>query len=289
MKKIMISIIIICFFLTSCSSDLHPKYVKNIYFSKSDSDYEIIVTSYDFSSDEEIYHTDVINGIDIEKMAISAVNKKGYNFRLCENILVAPDILIEDFNNLFAVVNYLKIPPATNIVCTTEKEFDPDISLSHLISTPVYNFSTSPNGASGLVNIIDNNCSETGIIIIDNGNAVKFIDDNQFKILNMLTGDKSGFSCIVHEGNIFTEIGMNDVYYSFENNILKIRIVLTLKDYKGSINNKDLLKEVIKNNISDIVFSLYNDITVRKFFRLDWHSGLYSDFSNEIEVDVMVI
>ncbi len=287
MKKIII-ILIFCLFMTSCSSEFSQEYVKNICFSKTETGYKISVNIYDFSTEKEEYRTEIFTDIDLHKMAIRAVKNNGYNFRLCEHILLTPEIINSDFDKVFSVINYLKIPPAADILCITADSYDADISFSMSGISPIYNFSHDSEGASGIVRIMDVNSADLGAVIIDHGDPVKVLNDRQFKILNLLTGNKKGFITSTKDGDMLFETYKNDVYFSIRQGTLNIKITINLKDYKGN-TNEDLAKQLIKNDISDMVYELYSDITIRQSAKLDWYSKMNNQDIKWIDVEIDIL
>ena len=288
MKKLRISIIIFfpLIFLTACGGRTNQNYIKNVYLSKTDNKYQVEFQIYDFSSQEESYKECEYSSDDIHKISMVAVQDNNLNFRLCENLFIDSRLFLSDFDKVFSLANRLKIPPSANGVCLSEKK-EEDVVTDNLIKTPMYNFSQDISGTSGIVGITDNYGRNLGALIIQQGDAIKVIAEKQWKILNMLTGDKSGFSCTVRENEIFVEFDKADVYYSYDNG-LKITITLSLKDYRGTTvsANAELIKDFIKRDIADVVYQLYNDAVVKNFCNLDWFCKI-NNFSGEL-TDVII-
>ncbi len=273
MRKKFLSLLMLVFLgFTACSTD-NGNYVKNLYVSKQDDLYVITFQTYDFSSEEEKFKYDKFSSTDIHNCAISAVSENNYNFRLCENIYISPRFFTSDFDKLFSSLNSMKIPPAVNLLCLTGAAQTEEIETDKLISTPLYDFSYDVSGAYGIMAVTNEKGENLGAVIMENGDAVKYLPEKQWKILNMLTGDKRGFSFTVRNDEVYVVFDNCDVYYSDN----KIKIMLGVKDFKGAgstANDIETLKFFIADDISEIVYDLYNDPVIRTSFRLDWHNSL---------------
>lgn len=272
MRKKYISFLILSLFsFTACSND-NGNYVKNLYVSKQDNLYTITFQTYDFSSEEEKFSYDVFSSADIHNCAVSAVSENNYNFRLCENVYISPRMLNSDFDRLFSTINSMKIPPAVNLLCLAGTAETEEIEMDKIISTPLYDFSYDIYGAQGIVAVTDEKGENLGAVVMENGDMVKYLTEKQWKILNMLTGDKSGFSFTVRNDEVYVVFDSCDVYFSDN----KIRILLCIKDFKGTgntDNESEILKLFITNDISEIVYELYNDPVIRNSCKLDRHTS----------------
>ncbi len=270
MQKIFLRLLMLVFMgFTACSTD-NGNYVKNLYVSKEDDLYTITFQTYDFSSEEENFTYDYFSSADIHNCAISAVSENNYNFRLCENIYISPRFFTSDFDRLFSALNSMKIPPSVNLLCLAGTAQTEEIETDKLIITPLYDFSYDVFGAYGIVAVTDEKGENLGAVIMENGDAIKYLPEKQWKILNMLTGDKRGFSFTARNDEIYVVFDSCDVYYSDN----KIKILFSMKDFKGAgstANEIEILKLFIANDITEIVYELYNDPVIRNSCRLNWN------------------
>ena len=257
MRKLRISfVLIICFLFSGCAGN-NEIFVRNIKINKIDNLFVVEFQTYDFSSEEKKYDVLQHAGGNLASLCIEAVNEENYNFRLCENIYIDISLSGNECNTVVATVNLLKIPPAVNLVC-----FIPDMDLFPEIKiqpeTPLYNWSKSVDGFDGIMSVIDKNTNVVGAVMIDDGNAVKYLNKTQMNVFNMLTGCRKGFSLLLEniESNII--IDRCDVFYS-EN---RINLTVSVKDYKG-ISDENLMKSFVKREIEDTVYFLLNDAVVR--------------------------
>ena len=91
--------------LTACSSD-QTKYVRTILFDKNN-EYRVSVEYYDFSSPDEEFSIVEITGNDIEKLCVILQQQFNFNYRLCENIFITPNLLEKDLSLVIGDTVYL--------------------------------------------------------------------------------------------------------------------------------------------------------------------------------------
>ena len=263
MKKLLISFMCLLVLLFSGCSKAEDSFVKNIKISKNENEFIIHFQIYNFSSQEEAYSIQQYSSDNIFSLCINAVNENRYNFRLCENICIDAVLLQNDFNRIFSVINSLRIPPSANMVCFLENmEFETDIY--NLIKTPLYYFSKDIDGVDGIISFSDIEGNNAGAVIVDDGNAVKYLDQKQWLIFNMLTGDRNGFSLLLRNIEINVSLDWCDVYRTSG----KITITTSLKDFKG-ISDTELIKSFLEMEITDIVYVLLNDPITGKMLSYD--------------------
>ncbi len=117
-----------------------------------------------------------------------------------------------------------------------------------------------------------------GAVIVQDGEVIKYLDDKQWLIFNMLTGDRNGFSLLLRDNEINAVIDWCDVYRTAD----KINITISLADYKG-ISDTNLIKEYIRMEITDIVYVLMNDAVTGKILRHDNNISALPD----IEINIV--
>lgn len=117
MKKIFLLLI---FCLTFCSCDKRDDvYVKNI-FLDFDEDYQLQISYYDFTQEEESYGDKNYHAENIEDFSAQIMEDEKYSFRLCENVFISKEILNKNMND---TVNFIKnsgIPITVNIAVATK-------------------------------------------------------------------------------------------------------------------------------------------------------------------------
>lgn len=289
MRKIrLIFLILIMIFFSSCS-DYQTLYVRNMKIDYDDEKYNIIFEYYDFSSQDENFNTSEYSGIDLEKLCIKAINDKNFNFRLLENVYIAPQLFTNDINLIFYVINSIKIPLKTNIVCFIGEDFTnykPD-----LISSCLYNFSLDAGKVNGLISIYDETDKYNGGLIIANGKIVKYLDKNQWKVLNLLTGNINDLSFEFREGYMSAKLEWCNVYFH-GNEKINVEITAKLKEYNGiadTILHNDILLDFLENELENTVYHLFNDVIVAKECNLMWYSKYKNINNDNINVNITIL
>ncbi|MBR6610175.1 MAG: hypothetical protein IKK99_08165 [Oscillospiraceae bacterium] len=186
-------------------------------------------------------------------------------------------LLKDDFNKIFSVINSLKIPPSVNLVCFID-DVSFETNVENLIKTPLYNFSKDIDGADGIISLTNKDGKNAGAVIVQDGEVIKHLDDKQWLIFNMLTGDRNGFSLLLRDNEINAVIDWCDVYRTAD----KINITMSLADYKG-ISDTNLIKEYIRMEITDNVYVLMNDAVTGKILRYDNNISALPD----IEINIV--
>ena len=271
MKKMMfVFIILILISFTGCSQNNNEVYVKNISFNNKNEMLNITIQSYDFSDNEENYIFKTFS--DSDKNVLSIVLEEDYNFRLCENVIISEDLLKENLNNILLLIHSLKIPPNTDILCCSESETEKLAENVTQSVTKLYDFSQHNNKYSGVISMVDDNGSSAGALIIGGGNAVKHITENNWKVLNILTG-KISYTPFLFNENLYCKIENISCFYCFSD-CLEINICFTVNDIKGipdSIDSDNIFKESLKAEMENIIYTLYNDDTITRHFNLNWY------------------
>lgn len=277
MKKRLISFIFLSMLLFTSCGKRDETFVKNIMLSQNEKLFSADFQTYDFETQEESYKTQQYSSSDIFSLCIKAVNENRYNFRLCENIFIDAVLLKDDFNKIFSVINSLKIPPSVNLVCFIDGvSFETNVE--NLIKTPLYDFSKDINGVDGVISLTNKDGTNSGAVIVQDGETIKYLDDKQWLIFNMLTGDRNGFSLLLRDNEVNAVIDWCDVYRTAD----KINITISLADYKG-ISDTNLIKEYIRMEITDIVYVLMNDAVTGKILRYDNNISALPD----IEINIV--
>jgi len=277
MKKRLISFIFLSMLLFTGCGKRDETFVKNIMLSQNEKLFSADFQTYDFETQEESYKTQQYSSSDIFSLCIKAVNENRYNFRLCENVFIDAVLLKDDFNKIFSVINSLKIPPSVNLVCFID-DVSFETNVENLIKTPLYNFSKDIDGADGIISLTNKDGKNAGAVIVQNGEVIKHLDDKQWLIFNMLTGDRNGFSLLLRDNEINAVIDWCDVYRTAD----KINITICLADYKG-ISDTNLIKEYIRMEITDNVYVLMNDAVTGKILRYDNNISALPD----IEINIV--
>lgn len=274
--------------LTACSSN-QTKYVRNILFDKDDG-YRVAVEYYDFSSSDEEFKTVEINGEDAEKLCVTLQQQFNFNYRLCENIFITPNLLVSDLNLVFNTAGSLQIPAAVNVRCFLGEDI-PKTPKDELIKTYLYNFSSQKGNVDGILTVYDENSVYGGAIVVSAGKPVKYIPENQWKIFNVITGDISDISLKFREGRMYAKLEKCNAYFYGDDN-LHLNFTVSLKEYKGvsdAVSSKKLLVDFLKREIEDSIYRLYNDVLTAEFCNLYWYADCKNIQNTEIDVNVTVI
>lgn len=287
MKKLKL-LFIVCagLIFSSCGSSQEYSYVKNVFFSTENESYKVVFQVYDFESAKENYRFDSFSFDDLDNLLISATAYENYNFRLCENVLIDINLFDTALDNVLSSINWLKIPPATNILCFLDSEIPDNLSLSGVIDTPLYSLSQEKSGFLGIIQITDKSGKNKGAVIVDNGRRQKAVSEKQWKMVNLLKGNNAGFTFTTEENNIFIQADWCDVYFSADKKI-NINILLSIKDYKGVENTAqgmEKLQKILRKEISYIIVGLYEDEYIKESCNLDWYESI-----NKTEIPGVVI
>ncbi len=273
MKSIKIIVFLILLITCSGCSDANSQseYIKNIFFTTGDNCFEISYQYYDFYSEEENFLVRKVSGDNLEKLAISTLKDNFQNFRLCENVYISRDIMANNLNLVFFIINSLKIPVSTNIICLLGDTIPENDSKN---STKLYNFSSENGSISGSMEIMDLSSEYNGGIIVSDGKPVKYLEENQWKILNLLTGDSHSIAIKFRDGLMYAQLENCVVYYCCENG-LDIQITASLKEYNGisdSIKYEDMFIDLLEKEIENTVYDLYSDALVVSECNLYWYN-----------------
>ena len=285
----LIGFFIVGLLMTSCSNNgSEEKYVKNILFTKIENEYNILFEYYDFSTNEENYLIIDTRGSDIEKLAISSVKNNKLNFRLCENVYISTEIIENETSMIFYIIKSLKIPVDTNVFCCLEDNI-PD-NLYDSIQTKLYNFSVTGGKVSGVMSLYDEAGKYSGGIILSRSKLVKYLPENQWKLLNVLTSNNHNFTLQFREGHMVAELENCNCYVDVRNRIT-LNISARLKEYNGvanSILQEDLFKDLLKTEIKNIVSALYNDTVTAKECNLYWFVNKQTIANDKMDIIVTI-
>ena len=274
--------------LTACS-DNQSKYVRNILFD-NDGQFKISVEYYDFSSEDENFKIIEIVGDDLTKLCMTLQQQYNFNYRLCENIFATPSVLEKDLNLVFYTVGSLQIPAAVNLHCFLGTQI-PEWLKEEFINTNLYNFTSSGGNIDGIIAVYDEDSVYNGAVIISSGKLIKYIPENQWKVLSIITGDSSEFSLKFREGQMYAKLEKCNAYF-YGMDEINLNITINLKESKGisdATSSKKILVDFLKSEITDNVYRLYSDLLIADFCNLYWYANNNNISKDKINVKVNVI
>lgn len=286
-NKLFCLILSLCL-LTACSEN-QTRYVRNILFDK-DEKFRISVEYYDFSSSDENFKTVEVVGDDLAKLCVYLRQQYNLNYRLCENVFVTPNVLEKDLNLVFYAVGSLQIPAAVNMQCFLGTKI-PEIPKDEIINTKLYDFTSNRGDIDGVIAVYDETAVYNGAVIVSSGRMIKYIPENQWKVLSIVTGSSSEISLKFREGQMYAKLEKCNVYF-YGNDEINLNITVSLKEFKGvtdAVSSKNILVNFLKNEITDNVYRLYNDFLIADFCNLYWYGNNNNISKNKINVKVSVM
>lgn len=276
MKKIKIYLLfIMSVILCSCSENQYSSYVKYIVVGKNGENYNLSLVYYDFSNNQENYLTTSYVSNDIYTIGIEAMADRNYNFRLCECCFLSADIFVDDISKAINLVNSLKLPVSSNIVCLLQSELALDNYTERPLSAvPLYKISTEDNLVTGRFPVIKADGSNLGAILVRAGKTAKILDNEQWSLLNILANSVDEVNMVFRNGELYAELKNISTSYMIKDNVLNVVIDMTLKDYKGvsdRIGSKNVFVQLLKMETAQIAQELYDDIVVNSVYNLKWY------------------
>ncbi len=285
--KVKLFLFTLFIFLSGCSENISRNYVKNIYINKDENKYILKLEYYDFSGNRENYITSEYSDEDIFTLGIKATEDKDYNFRLCENICIGPELLISDSDKIFYTITGLKVSPNSNICCLLGES----IKKGDEIFSPLYNLSERSGSYSGTLPLVSANGNIAGAVIVKDGNTIKVADKKTMSLISILNNEIENTDYTFRDGQMWARLNCDKTFFEIKNNILYININLTLKEYKGihnSINAKDLFINLLKADIGNNVYDIYQDIQLTQFYNLYWYEKQKGIECSKVEVEVSI-
>ncbi len=269
-------ILLICmlFSFSACTSSSEYNYVKNIYLTKEDNTFNMILDYYDFSSQEENYKQAEYTSDSLHTLGIKALKSKNYNFRLCENIFLSPQIILDNVNQAVYIINSLKISPTANILCLAGKPGEDTTNIGKMPINPAYNLNVNSSGVSTSIPVILPGGENGGNVLVINNQPVSLIDKQNMFIIDMLNNSINTGEYTFRRGKMWAKLDNVHTHFSINEKTLNINVSATLKEYKGehhSLQTKDLFITLLSADIAEKIQSIYNNIPVDRYYNLHWY------------------
>ena len=269
MKKI-ISIIFIFVSLLLVGPDRFEQiYVKDIYMDKTEGGYQIQIISYDFSSQEEAFISNVYRSDNIFSLAADVMKDANYNLRLCENCIISKN-MTENINRVVYVINSMKIPPSADLVCISgEYDYNTFEDMGDN-NSPVYNLKVTNGKVTGYVSVCDSTGKHTGTLVYHQGIVAKFTDKKQSDIMFALINRIKTMDYTFRQGQICAEIDVLDCFYTKEKNSITINFNCILNRVTG-INNytqdKTVYTDILENELKNDIFHIVTDPVINSVYK----------------------
>jgi len=291
MKKVKLFIALLLLLqFTACSEKDSQLYVKNIEITKENEIYNFIVSYYDFSSPKENYIKTVYTSENIFSAGMYAVSDKDYNFRLCENVLLSPLIISKDINNAISLINSLRIPVTTNILCYDGETDHDDVVIEKLTENPLYNFNIENNNVTASIPAFSED-GWIGTFIVYSGKPVIFLDKNQQSVLSMINRNTENIRLVLKEGQVIVNLDNIQTYFCSKADNFIINMNIHVKDCKGINNwnkNKNHVINMVSNEVKNILSDLYNNVTICEIHNLLWYENQQGRRYENIVYDINV-
>lgn len=245
---------------------------------------------YDFSSRSESFETITATGENIKDICIDICRQENMNFRLCENVYISPTLVEKNADVLFDAINSVQMPLAVNLWCFNG-EIIPENTNKELLSTRLYNLSMSKNKIEGVIAVYDRLPDNNGAVILSENKIVRYIDDIEWNVLNVITGDAENISLQIEEENMYAKLKNCNVYFSGEKEIV-LNFSAFLADYKGVSNGilyENSFKERIETEIENTIYQLYSDVNMVSAFNLYWYENQRQVKTDNITVNVTIL
>lgn len=279
MKKIFLLLI---FCLTFCSCDKRDDvYVKNI-FLDFDEDYQLQISYYDFTQEEESYGDKNYHAEDIEDFSAQIMEDEKYSFRLCENVFISKEILSKNMND---TVNFIKnsgIPITVNIAVAT-KILDEDKS----VQCPIYNLSQNQGKVTGGVED-----GETGgrYIIYEN-EVIEFLPFEKSVCLDLLTDNVTNVEYIFQNKKYYADLDRINTAYAVKNDEFIINIDMFLKSFTGTADTgkgRNEMKNLLMSNIKENIYRLIDDENLKRIYNFKWLRKQKGDHTTKLRIDINI-
>lgn len=279
MKKIFLLLI---FCLTFCSCDKRDDvYVKNILLD-FDGDYQLQISYYDFTQEEESYGDKNYHAENIEDFSAQIMEDEKYSFRLCENVLISKEILSKNMND---TVNFIKnsgIPITVNIAVATKI---PDEDKA--VQCPIYNLSQNNGKVTGGVED-----GETGgrYIIYEN-EVIEFLPFEKSVCLDLLTDNITNVEYIFQNKKYYADLDRINTAYAVKNDEFIINIDMFLKGFTGTAdtaNGRKEMKNLLMSNIKENIYRLIDDENLKRIYNFKWLRKQKGDHTTKLRIDINI-
>ena len=279
MKKIFLLLI---FCLTFCSCDKRDDvYVKNI-FLDFDEDYQLQISYYDFTQEEESYGDKNYHAENIEDFSAQIMEDEKYSFRLCENVFISKEILSKNMND---TVNFIKnsgIPITVNIAVAT-KILDED----RAVQCPIYNLSQNQGKVTGGVED-----GETGgrYIIYEN-EVIEFLPFEKSVCLDLLTDNITNVEYIFQDEKYYADLDRINTAYAVKNDEFIINIDMFLKSFTGTADTgkgRNEMKNLLMSNIKENIYRLIDDENLKRIYNFKWLRKQKGDHTTKLRIDINI-
>lgn len=279
MKKIFLLLI---FCLTFCSCDKRDDvYVKNILLD-FDGDYQLQISYYDFTQEEESYGDKNYHAENIEDFSAQIMEDEKYSFRLCENVFISKEILSKNMND---TVNFIKnsgIPVTVNIAVATKI---PDEDKA--VQCPIYNLSQNQGKVTGGVED-----GETGgrYIIYEN-EVIEFLPFEKSVCLDLLTDNITNVEYIFQNKKYYADLDRINTAYAVKNDEFIINIDMFLKGFTGTAdtaNGRKEMKNLLVSNIKENIYRLMDDENLKRIYNFKWLRKQKGDHTTKLRIDINI-
>ena len=279
MKKIFLLLI---FCLTFCSCDKREDvYVKNILLD-FDGDYQLQISYYDFTQEEESYGDKNYHAENIEDFSAQIMEDEKYSFRLCENVFISKEILSKNMND---TVNFIKnsgIPITVNIAVATKI---PDEDKA--VQCPIYNLSQNQGKVTGGVED-----GETGgrSIIYEN-EVIEFLPFEKSVCLDLLTDNITNVEYIFQDEKYYADLDRINTAYAVKNDEFIINIDMFLKGFTGTAdtaNGRKEMKNLLMSNIKENIYRLIDDENLKRIYNFKWLRKQKGDHTTKLRIDINI-
>ena len=279
MKKIFLLLI---FCLTFCSCDKREDvYVKNI-FLDFDGDYQLQISYYDFTQEEESYGDKNYHAENIEDFSAQIMEDEKYSFRLCENVFISKEILSKNMND---TVNFIKnsgIPITVNITVGRKILYEYDA-----IQCPIYNLSQNQGKVTGGVED-----GETGgrYIIYEN-EVIEFLPFEKSVCLDLLTDNITNVEYIFQNEKYYADLDRINTAYAVKNDEFVINIDMFLKSFTGTADTakgRKEMKNLLMSNIKENIYRLIDNENLKRIYNFKWLRKQKGDHTTKLRIDINI-
>ena len=293
MKKLSLCIVFIisAVLISGCSEYDNRLYVKNIAVDKNKDIYSLILSYYDFSQQEESFETVKYTSNDINSLVPAAMSDKNYSFRLCEAVFISPEIFTSDFNQMFFLVNSMKISPSADIVFYTGEDTVLKNDISENVDSPLYNFSHQNGKVSGRLSMVNSEGRQVGALLLKEGYVTEILDEFTLSVIDMITGNADSASLSFHNDSLWASLNNIKSGFYLDGHTLNIVLDMVVKERKGiadSVNSRKLADMLLEKEIANAVYDIYDNIPVNRLYNLHWYCTQKGTECEKIKVDVNI-